>query len=235
MQDVPRVTLVTGASGGIGAATALMLLDRGHQVAVTGRDAERLGRLADQADAGDRLLAVPGRHDDEGDIAKAVDAVLERFGRIDHVVANAGYSTHDTIAEGDPEEWRNMLLTNVFGPAVLIKTALPELRRTRGRIVLVGSVAGEKYLPGNFYGVTKWAVKALAENTRMLVTGEGVGVTLIAPGKVETPFWDNRPGGMPPGPVLDADAIAESIAWALGQPAGTDVNTVVIRPTGQPI
>jgi NADP-dependent 3-hydroxy acid dehydrogenase YdfG len=69
----------------------------------------------------------------------------------------------------------------------------------------------------------------------MLVAGDGVGVSLIAPGKVETPFWDNRSGGMPPGPVLHADAIAESIAWVLGQPAGTDVNTVVIRPTGQPI
>jgi NADP-dependent 3-hydroxy acid dehydrogenase YdfG len=235
MEDVSPVSLVTGASGGIGAATALMLLDRGHQVAITGRDAERLQRVADKADAGDRLLTIAGRPDDDAEVTKAVESAIERFGRLDHVVANAGYSTHDTVADGDPEEWRKMLLTNVLGPAVLIKAALPELRRTGGRIVLVGSVAGEKYTPGNFYGVTKWAVKALAENTRMLVTGDGVGVSLIAPGKVDTPFWDNRTGGMPPGPVLTAEAIAESIAWVLGQPAGTDVNTVVIRPTGQPI
>jgi NADP-dependent 3-hydroxy acid dehydrogenase YdfG len=235
MEDTHPATLVTGASGGIGAATALMLLARGHRVAATGRDAARLASLADQTDAADRLLTIAAQPDDDADITKAVASVIEHFGRLDHVVANAGFSTHDTIADGDPEAWRKMLLTNVLGPAVLIKAALPELRRTSGRIVLVGSVAGEKYLPGNFYGVTKWAVKALAENTRMLVAGDGVGVSLIAPGKVETPFWDNRSGGMPPGPVLHADAIAESIAWVLGQPAGTDVNTVVIRPTGQPI
>jgi NADP-dependent 3-hydroxy acid dehydrogenase YdfG len=125
MEDTHPATLVTGASGGIGAATALMLLARGHRVAATGRDAARLASLADQTDAADRLLTIAAQPDDDADITKAVDSVIEHFGRLDHVVANAGFSTHDTIADGDPEAWRKMLLTNVLGPAVLIKAALP--------------------------------------------------------------------------------------------------------------
>ena len=98
--------------------------------------------------------------------------------------------------------------------------------------MLIGSVAGFKHTPGNLYSMTKWAVTALAENTRMLVTADGVGVTLVAPGRIETPFWSD---GLPPGPVLPPDPIAAAIVWAVEQPAGVDMNTVVIRPVGQGI
>lgn len=235
MNDNAPVTLITGASGGIGTALALLLLERGHRVAATGRDADRLAKLASRAGDTDRLLTVVARPDEYTEVADAVEATLARFGRLDHAVANAGFSTHDTVAEGDPEQWRDMVLTNVLGPALLIRAALPALKETKGRIVLVGSVAGIRHTPGNVYSATKWAVTGLAENTRMLVTAHGVGVSLIAPGKVETAFWDNRSAGMPAGAVLAAEQVAESIAWVLSQPEGTDVNTVVIRPTGQPV
>ena len=149
------------------------------------------------------------------------------------LVANAGFATHDTLADGDPDRWREMVLTNVLGPALLIKAALPALQQTRGRIVLIGSVAGFVHTPGNIYGVTKWAVTGLAENTRRLVTGDGIGVTLIAPGRVATPFWDAN-GGPPAGGLLTADQIADAIVWAISQPSGVDVNTVIVRPIGQP-
>jgi NADP-dependent 3-hydroxy acid dehydrogenase YdfG len=126
------------------------------------------------------------------------------------------------------------------GGLPLMAHALREIwrRRTartpRGRIVLVGSVAGHIHTPGNIYGATKWAVTGLAENTRRQVTEFGVGVTLISPGRVETPFWDSY-GSLPPGHLLTADQLAESIVWAIGQPEGVDVNTVVVRPLGQPV
>jgi NAD(P)-dependent dehydrogenase (short-subunit alcohol dehydrogenase family) len=117
-----------------------------------------------------------------------ITAAVDKFGRLDVAIANAGFYTQDTLAEGDPDHWREMILTNVLGPALLIRAALPALRQTRGRIVLVGSVAGVKNTPGNLYSVTKWAVTALAENTRMMVTGDGIGVTLVAPGRLTRHF-----------------------------------------------
>jgi NADP-dependent 3-hydroxy acid dehydrogenase YdfG len=238
------VTLITGGTTGIGAATVRHLLDAGHRVAVTGRDAERLARfvkMTSRPQGGGSsssleehdVLGLPGDATDYAAVSGAVQATVDRYGRLDAVVANAGFSTHDTLADGDPERWREMVLTNVYGPALLIRAALPALTGAHGRIVLMGSVAGFKNTPGNLYSVTKWAVTALAENTRMMVTGSGVGVTLVAPGRVDTPFWAERGGA--PGAALTADDIGRTVAWALAQPPGVDVNTVVVRPVGQPI
>jgi NADP-dependent 3-hydroxy acid dehydrogenase YdfG len=227
------VTLITGGASGIGAATARRLLAQGHRVTVTGRDHRRLGRFATELGEPAGLLPLVGDAADDQAVQAAVDATVHKFGRLDTVVANAGFATHDTLADGDPGRWRQMVLTNVLGPALLIKAALPALQPTRGRIVLIGSVAGFVHTPGNIYGVTKWAVTGLAENTRRMVTGDGIGVTLIAPGRVATPFWDAG-GGPPDGGLLTADQIAAAIVWAISQPSGVDVNTVIVRPIGQP-
>ncbi|WP_329500041.1 SDR family oxidoreductase [Kitasatospora herbaricolor] len=233
MTDSP-VTLITGGGSGIGAATARQLLDLGHRVTVTGRDEGRLERFAAELGRPAELLTLAGDAADHTAVEAWVEATVAAFGRVDAVVANAGVATHDTLADGDPAGWREMVLTNVLGPALLIRAALSELRASRGRIVLVGSVAGFVHTPGNIYGATKWAVTGLAENTRRMVTADGVGVTLIAPGRVETPFWDGM-GGLPDGLLLTADQIAGSIVWAIGQPPGVDVNNVIIRPIGQPV
>lgn len=224
------VSLITGGSSGIGAAVATQLLARGHQVAVTGRSEARLKGYADQQGNPDNLQTLPGDAADHEAVAQAVAATVERFGRLDHAIANAGYATHDELVDGDPAGWRDMVLTNVLGPALLVNAVVPALRETRGRIVLVGSVAGMIHTPGNIYGATKWAVTGLAENTRLAVTADGIGVTLIAPGRVETNFWED----LPEGALLTADQIADSVVWALTQPRGVDVNTVVVRPIGQP-
>jgi NADP-dependent 3-hydroxy acid dehydrogenase YdfG len=228
------VTLITGGSTGIGAAAARQLLGRGHRVAVTGRDRGRLARLAD--DLGDLsgpagLLTLPGDASDDDAVRSAVGAVVATFGRLDAVVANAASAAQGNLADGDPAEWRDMILTNVLGPALLIRAALPALKQTRGRIVLVGSTVGFVPSRGNLYGVTKWALAGLAENTRLMVTGDGVGVTLIAPGRVETPFWDTH-GGLPEGDNLSADQVADTIVWAISQPPGVDISAVTVRPFG---
>jgi NADP-dependent 3-hydroxy acid dehydrogenase YdfG len=233
MTDSP-VTLITGGGSGIGAATARKLLGHGHRVTITGRGEKRLRAFAEELGEPDGLLTLPGDAADYDTVRLAVDTTIERFGRLDNVVANAGYATHDDIATGDPAGWRDMVLTNVLGPALLIRAALAALKDTRGRIVLVGSVAGHVYSAGNIYGITKWAITGLAENTRRLVTEDGVGVTLVSPGRVETPFWDGM-GSLPPGHLLTADQLADSIVFAIRQPSGVDVNNLIVRPIGQPV
>ena len=227
------VTLITGGSSGIGAATARALLKQGHRVAVTGRDGDRLAAFAASEDAGERLLTVSGDAGDAADVADAVSQAVGRWGRLDTVIANAGFYLPGTLEDHDPDAMRSMVLTNVLGPALLVRETLPHLRESRGRIVVVGSVAGIRNTPGNLYSVTKWAVHALVENVRLLVAKDRVGVTLVAPGVVDTPFWDERGGAPQAAPALTAEQIANAILFAVNQPEGVDVSQLVVRPTGQ--
>lgn len=222
------VTLITGGSSGIGAELAGRLSGAGHQVVVTGRDENKLAEIAAKHD----LLALPADASDPAAVESTITTTVETFGRLDNIVANAGVVTRDTIESGDPAGWREMLLTNVLGPTLLINAALPALRSSRGRIVLMGSIAGLGNTPGNLYSVTKWAVAALAENTRLLVAGWGIGVTLVNPGPVSTPLWG---AGGPKGQALSSADVAASVCWVLNQPQGVDVNTLTVRPTGHQV
>ncbi|MFI8458194.1 SDR family oxidoreductase [Kitasatospora sp. NPDC085464] len=227
------VTLITGGSTGIGAATARALLKQGHRVAVTGRDAGKLAAFATTAGAGERLLTITGDASEADDVAATVRHVLDTWGRLDNVIANAGFSLPGNLETHAPEDMRAMILTNVLGPALLIQETLPHLRASKGRIVIIGSVAGVRHTPGNLYSVTKWAAHALAENTRLLVGQDGVGVTVVAPGIVDTPFWHGR-GGTPEAAVtMTGEQIADTIVFAINQPAGVDINHITVRPTGQ--
>ncbi|PXX70785.1 NADP-dependent 3-hydroxy acid dehydrogenase YdfG [Nocardia tenerifensis] len=228
------VALITGGSSGLGAATARLLLEQGHRVTVTGRDRARLDRFAEDCGSPDGLLSLVADAADPEATQCAVDATLQRYGRLDAVVANAGFAVSDSIVDGDPFRWREMVLTNVLGPAVLAWASMDALKESHGRIILVGSVAGLVHAPGSLYGATKWAVTGLAENIRRAVTGLGVGVTLVAPGRMRTNFWDGL-GGAPEVSMLTGAQVAESIVWAVRQPAGVDVNTLVVRPIGQPV
>ena len=227
------VTLITGGSSGIGAATARALLKQGHRVAITGRDADRLAALATSVGAGDRLLTIAGDAADESHVAAAVAQVVDLWGQLDTVIANAGYSLPGTLEDHEPAAMRAMVLTNVLGPALLVRETLQHLRNSKGRIVIVGSVAGTRNTPGNLYSVTKWAAHALAENVRLLVAKDHVTVTLVAPGVVDTPFWDDRGGSPAAAPTLTAEQVADAILFALNQPNGVDINQLVLRPTGQ--
>ncbi|WP_330300479.1 SDR family oxidoreductase [Streptomyces sp. NBC_00503] len=183
------------------------------------------------ADGRVEQAAITGDTSDERDVAAAVRRVVDTWGRLDNVIANAGFSLPGNLESHAPEDMRAMVLTNVLGPALLVRETLPQLRESKGRIVLMGSVAGVRHTPGNLYSVTKWAVHALAENTRLLVGQDGVGVTVVAPGVVDTPFWDERGGS--PETALTAEQIADTIVFALNQPAGVDINHITMRPTGQ--
>jgi NADP-dependent 3-hydroxy acid dehydrogenase YdfG len=233
MNDSP-VTLITGGGSGIGAATARQALHQGHRVTITGRGEDRLRKFAQDVGEPPGLLTLTGDAADYDAVREAVETTVAEFGRLDNVVANAGYTTFDNVADGDPAGWHHMVLTNVLGPALLIRASLPHLRQSHGRIVLVGSTAGIVYSPGNVYGATKWAVTGLAENTRRLVTGDGVGVTLINPGATLTNFFD-ADGGPPDRAMVTADQLASCIVWAINQPSGVDVNTITVRPLGSPL
>lgn len=121
------VTLITGGSSGIGAATARALLKQGHRVAITGRDADRLAAFATFTGAGERLLTISGDASDESHVASAVRHVAGCWGRLDTVIANAGFSLPGTLEDHDPQAMRAMVLTNVLGPALLVRETLPHL------------------------------------------------------------------------------------------------------------
>ncbi len=234
-----KTVLITGATSGIGAHTARLLLDRGHRVAVTGRNESKLKHFLDEAGHPDRLLGIIADAADWEATQSAVTRTVEHFGALHAAVANAGFASSDyqhtvgtTLSDGDPTLWPPMVLTNVLGPALLAKATLPHLEATGGRLVLIGSVVGLKNSPANLYSATKWAVTRLAENLRMHATTRGIGVTLVNPGMTDTPFWQ---GDSAPSFALPPEPVAEAICFALDQPAGVDLNTLTIRPIGQPV
>lgn len=223
--------VVTGAGSGIGRALTLRLLAAGHGVVGTGRDESRLAALHDAAPAEARLHTLVADAASWADNQRVVECATARLGGVDAVVANAGFTTPGTIRTADPESWQAMVLTNVLGPALLVRAAVDQLAATRGRVIIVGSVAGHKNSPGNLYSATKWAMTGLAENVRMDLAELGIGVTLLSPGVVDTAFY---PAGVPTPTRLGPDSIAAAAVWALDQPGDVDVNTLVVRPTGQP-
>lgn len=220
--------VVTGGTSGIGAALVRESLRAGHSVFTTGRDAGRLEAFLESCSG---LGHTGGTVADAGDWEQthsAVAGAVDFLGGIDVAVANAGFSAPGDLADGDPEWWRDMVLTNVYGPAILTKAALPQLTANRGHIVLIGSTAGRKVYPGNLYTATKWAVTGYAESLRQQLVGTGVRVLHIAPGHVDTPLWKDVPDA-----AIPPESVAGTMLWALAQPPGVDVSEVMIRATGQ--
>ena len=227
------VFFITGGTRGIGAAVAERAAAAGHHAFVTGRDEQRLSRFLS---GGDGLAGCLADAADWDETEAAVAAARERFGRIDVVVANAGVGAAGDIADGDPESWRKMTLTNVLGISLTVKACLPSLRESHGRIVLIGSVTGRKNVPGSLYSATKWAVTGFAENLRLELRETGIGVTIVHPGVVDTDFWPSA--GAIPIPLeqpLSPDDVATAVLFAVDQPPHVDVNEILLRPKGQPL
>jgi NADP-dependent 3-hydroxy acid dehydrogenase YdfG len=230
------VLLITGASSGIGAATAREASEAGYRLVLAARRLDALDALAAALGGAERAIAVGCDVTEWDEVEAMAAAALERFGRIDAVFANAGFGATRGFLEESPEHWRSMILTNVYGVALTIRATLPHLlERGDGHFLVTSSVAGRRALPGSLYSATKWAATAIGESLRaelrQMHDNQDIRVTLIEPGMVDTPFFDNRPGEW----ALQDDDIAKAVVYALEQRKGVDVNEILIRPTSQPI
>ena len=225
------VFLITGAAGGIGAATARRAAAAGYRLVLTGRDEARLTGLVAELGGPKRALGIRCDVQDWADQRAMIQRIVDTCGRLDVVFANAGVGGGSGFLHGEPtpELWRSMVLTNIFGVAATARLALPALIESRGHLLLAGSVVGRVAIPGSFYSATKWAVTAMGECIRAEAIGTGVRVTVIEPGFVDTPLLTRRPEG----PILEPDDVARAVLYALQQRAHVDVNEVLIRPLGQ--
>jgi NADP-dependent 3-hydroxy acid dehydrogenase YdfG len=223
-----KVFLITGASSGIGEATARRAVEAGYSVVLGARSIDKLEALAAEVGGDEKAIAIRCDVTEWADQETLVQAVLDRFGQIDVALANAGFGATRGFLEETPEIWKSMVLTNVYGCALTIRATLPSLKESKGHLLLTGSVAGRRALPGSLYSATKWAVTAMGEAARLELNGTGVRVTLIEPGSVDTPFFDSPPKG-----ALEPDDIARAILYAVMQPPHVDVNELLVRPISQ--
>ncbi|UEM01738.1 SDR family oxidoreductase [Skermanella rosea] len=221
-----KVLLITGASSGIGAATARAAAGNGWNLVLAARSADKLKTLVREIGE-DRACAVACDVTDFQDQQRMVDTAVKRFGRIDAVFANAGVGGEPGGFSGaPPESWRRMVDVNILGVAYTLRTVLEHVKEARGHVVITGSVAGRRVLAGSMYAATKWAVSAIGYALREEVRGSGVRVTLIEPGMVNTPFFDD-----PKPDALQPEDVARSVIYALSQPPGVDVHELTILPT----
>jgi NADP-dependent 3-hydroxy acid dehydrogenase YdfG len=224
------VLVITGASSGIGAATARRAVEFDYRVVLAARSQEKLDALAEELGGPEHALAVRCDVTSWEDQQALVATTLERFGRMDVFFANAGFGAKRGFLEESVEQWESMVLTNVLGAALSIRACLPHFReQNSGHVLLTSSVAGRRWVIGSLYSCTKHAVTAMGESLRQEVAETDIKVTLIEPGMVDTPFFDDRPTG-----ALEPDDIARSVLFALTQPPHVDVNEILVRPVHQP-
>jgi NADP-dependent 3-hydroxy acid dehydrogenase YdfG len=238
-----KVVAITGASSGIGAATALFLAEQGAKVVLGARRLEPLAALtariaATGGEASHAAMDVTRRQD----VAALVDLACERHGRLDVLVSNAGIGPISPLDDLRVDEWEQMVDVNIKGVLFGIAAALPLFRRQGfGHFVTVASTAGMKTVPTQaVYSGTKFAVRAICEGLRQ-EAGPDLRVTVISPGAIKTPFVEEianpevraRYIGMRDAMAIAPDAIARAIAFAIAQPADVDVGEIVVRPTAQ--
>jgi NADP-dependent 3-hydroxy acid dehydrogenase YdfG len=228
-QDEP-VLVITGASTGIGAATARRAVEFGNRVVLAARSEDKLSALAEELGGDDKALAVRCDVTSWDDQQALVQTALDRYGRMDSYFANAGFGAKRGFLEESVEHWKSMIDTNVLGAALSIRASLGHFKeQNSGHLILTSSIAGRRALPGSLYSATKHAVTAMGEALRQEIADTNVRMTLIEPGMVDTPFFDNQVSG-----ALEADDIARAVLFALTQPPHVDVNEILIRPIHQP-
>jgi len=225
-----KVFLITGASTGIGAATARHAAEAGYRLVLAARSEDKLTALAGELGGDERALAVACDVTEWDDQQRLVKAALDAYGRVDVAFANAGFGAPRGFQEGDPEQWKAMVLTNVYGAALTIRATADALKESKGHLLITGSVAGRRALQGSLYSATKWAITGMGESARQDFNDTGVRVTVIEPGMVDTPFFDTPPSIE----ALQPDDIARAVMFAVQQPPHMDVNEILIRPTAQP-
>lgn len=220
---------ITGASDGIGAEVARAAVADGWRVVLAARRRELLDALADELGGSAHAVAVTADVTEWDDVQAIPEAALSAFGRLDGVLANAGFGAKRGFLNESPEFWKSMVLTNVYGAALTLRACIPALTEAKGHVMLMGSVSGRQVGTGSLYSCTKWAVTAMAEAARKDLHGTGVRVTLIAPGIVDTAFYDDPVGGAPLVPM----DVARAVLYALDQPPHVSINEIIMRPTEQ--
>jgi NADP-dependent 3-hydroxy acid dehydrogenase YdfG len=241
-----RVAVVTGASSGIGEATAKLLAGAGYAVSLAARREDRIRELADEiSSSGGKALAVPTDIGDEQAARRLIETTKGELGSVDVLINNAGVMLLGPMLGADVEHWQRMVNVNLLGLMYTTHAALPIMQEQgSGHIVNVSSVAGRvARLGSGVYNATKWGVGAFSESLRQEALNYGVRVTIIEPGYVDTELQGHNEHPMVVermekdkeqiGKVLEADDIANAIVYAVQQPEHVSINEVLIRPTKQ--
>lgn len=241
-----KVVVITGASSGLGAATARHLAEQGASVVLGARRSERIEALAEALNAaGHKAKAVATDVADRDQVKRLVDAAVESFGRVDVLLNNAGLMPLAPLEQLKIDEWDRMVDVNLKGVLYGIAAALPHMKeRKSGHIINVSSVYGHKLGPdATVYCATKHAVRALSEGLRQEVKPYNIRTTVISPGAVATELLDHISDKEIQAQTQDfvsqiaipADSFARMVAFAINEPADVDVNEILFRPTAQPI
>ena len=238
-----KVAIVTGASSGIGEAIAEALVQRDARVALFARRENRLQALAQRlaGQGSDEPLIVPGDVSKPEDIQNLVNQTVQRWGKLDIVIANAGFGYRAPIVDGDPQRWKQLLDTNVYGLLLTLKYGVEQLlEQGSGHVVVTSSIAGRAVTAGGaVYSGSKFAAGAITEALREEVSQQGIRVTTLEPGAVATEFA--AVAGYPPGTVeaikqlepLQAKEIAQVVIQMLEQPGNVDIAELTVYPTKQ--
>lgn len=220
-----KTLFITGASTGIGAETARAAVAAGWSVGLFARSTGAIETLA--AELGDAALALPGDATSRDDQAAAVAKMVDHFGPLTAAFANAGRGTSQAGAQaGDPDDWRGMVDLNIMGMLYTAHVTLPHLQASTGQFLVTGSAAGRRHLPGSVYGATKWFVHGWAGNLAEEMREWGGRCTLIAPGMVDTPFFDEAKPTK-----LQAEDVARAVVFALDADPRATVREVFVMPT----
>jgi NADP-dependent 3-hydroxy acid dehydrogenase YdfG len=240
-----KIIVITGASSGLGEATARNLSEQGAVVVLGARRIDRINALAKElADNGGKALALQTDVTQSAQVKKLVEAAVEQYGRIDVMINNAGLMPHSPLDRLKIDDWDRMIDVNIKGVLYGIAAALPYMQKQKsGHIINVSSVAGHKVRPASaVYAATKHAVLALSEGLRQEVKPYNIRTTVISPGAIDTEL----PNSVTEADIADnvrkiyeiaipADSFARAVAFAISQPDEIDVNEILFRPTRQEI
>lgn len=219
-----KTLFITGASSGIGAATARAAVASGWNVGLLARSKDKLSDL--EAELGDAAMALPGDVTSFEAQQKALAALSEHFGSVDAAFANAGRGLDTPGTEdGDPEEWSSLVDLNIKGLLYTAKAAMSHLRSVKGHMVLTGSAAGRRHIRGSVYGASKWFVHGYGGNLAEEMREWGGRCTVIAPGMVDTPFFDE---GKPD--KLQPEDVADAVMHALNADPRANVQEIFLMP-----
>jgi NADP-dependent 3-hydroxy acid dehydrogenase YdfG len=243
MSQLDQIIIITGASSGIGEATAKLLASRGAKLMLAARREDHLIKLcADIESAGGEAAYCVTDVTSRDQVEALAQATMQRYDRIDTIINNAGLMPLSPLDQLKVDEWEQMIDVNIKGVLYGIAAVLPHMRnRKQGHVINVSSIAGHKVFPtGAVYSGTKFAVRAISEGLRQESNGE-IRVTIISPGAIATelthtisdPALQNQLNTMYAADAIDADAVARAMAYAIEQPHDVDVNEIVLRPVTQ--